>query len=223
LAKAIDVSKASDGAFDVTVGPLVRLWRLARRTQQLPDAKEIADAKSRVGYQKMELDPKKHTVRLLVPGMLLDLGGIAKGYAADELLAVLRAQGITRALVAAGGDIAVGDPPPGVNGWKIDVAPLTKTTPDYALRLANAAVSTSGDAEQFVVINGVRYSHIVDPRTGLGVTGRQSITVIAKNGITSDSMTKAVTLLPPDRALKLIDTLEGAAALMVRQTEKARK
>jgi len=220
LARAQDVSKASNGAFDVTVGPLVKLWRISRRTQKLPDAQELADAKSRVGYQKLELNKNDGTVRLLTPGMLLDLGGIAKGYAGDEMLAVLRKHGIARALVAAGGDIVVGEPPPGATGWKVDVAPLTKAKPDYLLRLTNAAVSTSGDAEQYVVIDGVRYSHIVDPRTGLGITGRRSVTVIAKKGITSDSMTKAVMLLPTDRALKLIDGLDSAAALIVREIEK---
>jgi len=219
LTKAQEVSKASDGAFDVTVGPLIRLWRLTRRTQKLPDPQELADAKARVGYQKMELNEKERTVRLLAPGMLLDLGGIAKGYAADEMLAVLRRHGFTRALVAAGGDIAVGDPPPNAPGWKVDVTPLTKAKPDYSLRLVNAAVSTSGDAEQHVVINGVRYSHIVDPRTGLGVTGRRSVTVIAKHGLTSDPMTKAVMLMPPERAVKLIDGIDGAAALIVKQNE----
>jgi thiamine biosynthesis lipoprotein len=219
LSKAQKVSEASDGTFDVTVGPLVKLWRLARRTQSLPDPAELAEAKARVGFRKLELNDKERTVRLLSPGMLLDLGGIAKGYAADEMLAVLRKNGITRALVAAGGDIAVGDPPPNSPGWVVDVAPLTKAKPEYSLRLANSAVSTSGDAEQFVVIGGVRYSHIVDPRTGLGVTGRRSVTVIAKHGIDSDPLTKAVMLLPPERALKLIDGIDGAAALIVKKTE----
>jgi thiamine biosynthesis lipoprotein len=216
LSKAEELSKASDGAFDVTVGPVVQLWRIARRTQQLPDAKELAAALAKVGYRKVQLDPRKRTVRLLTPGMQLDLGGIAKGYAADEALKVLREKfGITRALVAAAGDITCGDPPPGQEAWAVDIAPIAKGQKPRALRLANAAVSTSGDLEQFVEINGVRYSHIVDPKTGRGVTGRRSVTVIANTGITADSMTKAVTLLARERALALVEATDGAAAYIV--------
>jgi thiamine biosynthesis lipoprotein len=216
LSKAEELSKASDGAFDVTVGPVVQLWRLARRTQQLPDAKELSDAVTKVGYRKVRLDPKARTVRLLTPGMQLDLGGIAKGYAADEALKLLREKfGITRALVAAAGDIACGDPPPDRDAWAVDIAPIAKGQKPRPLRLANAAVSTSGDLEQFVEINGVRYSHVVDPKTGLGVTGRRSVTVIARKGITADSMTKAVMLLPPEQGLSLIEATDGAAAYIV--------
>lgn len=216
LTKAEEMSKASDGAFDVTVGPVVQLWRLARRTQQMPDAAELAAARAKVGYQKVKLDPAKRTVRLLTPGMQLDLGGIAKGYAADEALKLLREKhGITRALVAAYGDITCGDPPPDKDGWTVDIAPIAKGQKPRTLKLANMAVSTSGDLEQFVVINGVRYSHIVDPRTGLGVTGRRSVTVIARQGITADSMTKAVMLLPPEKGLALVEKTDGAAAYIV--------
>ena len=216
LSKAQELSKASDGAFDVTVGPVVQLWRLARRTQQLPDATELSAARARVGWRKMRLDPAKRTVQLTTPGMQLDLGGIAKGYAADEALKLLREKhGISRALVAAAGDITCGDAPPDKPAWDVDIAPIAKGQRPRRLKLANAAVSTSGDLEQFVEIDGVRYSHIVDPRTGLGVTGRRSVTVIAKQGITADSMTKAVMLLPPERGLALVEATDGAATYIV--------
>ena len=216
LQKAEELSEKSNGAFDVTVGPVVQLWRLARRTQRLPDAKEFAAARARVGYQKVKLNPAKKTVQLTTPGMQLDLGGIAKGYAADEALKLLREKfGIKRALVAAYGDIACGDPPPGEDAWKVDIAPIAKSQKPRMLKLANAAVSTSGDLEQFVEIGGVRYSHVLDPRTGLGLTGRRSVTVIAPNGITADSMTKAVSVLPPERGLKLVEDTPGTAAYIV--------
>jgi thiamine biosynthesis lipoprotein len=216
LRKAEEMSERSDGAFDVTVGPVVQLWRLARRTQELPDPKEFAAARARVGYKKVQLDAAKKTVRLLTPGMQLDLGGIAKGYAADEALKLLREKfGIERALVAAAGDIACGDPPPGQTGWKVEVAPIAKSQKPRALTLANAAVSTSGDLEQFVEIGGVRYSHVLDPKTGLGLTGQRSVTVVAPRGVTADSMTKAVSVLPPERALKLVEETPGAAGYIV--------
>lgn len=216
LTKAYELSEASDGAFDVTVGPVVQLWRLARRTQRLPDSDELASALSKVGYKKVELDAKKRTVRLLTPGMQLDLGGIAKGYAADEALKLLRQKfGITRALVAASGDITCGDPPPDKDAWVVAIAPIARGQKPRTLKLANAAVSTSGDLEQFVEIGGVRYSHIVSPKTGLGVTGRRSVTVIARRGITADSMTKAVMLMPPGKGLALVEATAGAAAYIV--------
>src|SRR5205807_2426091 len=113
LRRAEEVSRRSDGAFDVTVGPVVRLWRRARRTQKLPDRDQLAQALARVGYKNVRLDARARTVQLLKPGMQLDLGGIAKGYAADEALKALKKHGVTRALVAAGGDVAMSGPPPG--------------------------------------------------------------------------------------------------------------
>src|SRR5207244_2213927 len=161
------------------------------------------------------------TVELLKAGMQLDLGGIAKGYSADEALAVLKQQGIPRALVAAGGDIAVSGPPPDAEGWTIGIAPLEDPNqkPSRYLLLHDAAVSTSGDAEQYVEIDGKRYSHIVDPRTGIGLVGRQSVTVVARHGIMADSLTKVVSVLGPERGLAIIDGLEGVAALVVSKVE----
>jgi thiamine biosynthesis lipoprotein len=216
LQKGEELSKRSDGAFDVTVGPVVQLWRIARRTQEVPDPKTFAAARAKVGYKNLALDARNKTVQLLVPGMLLDLGGIAKGYAADEALKVLREKfGIKQALVAAYGDIACGDPPPGEVGWKVEIAPIAKSQKPRTLILANSAVSTSGDLEQFVEIGGTRYSHVLDPRTGWGLTGRRSVTVIAPLGVTADSMTKAVSVLPPEQALKLVEDTPGAAAYIV--------
>ncbi len=217
LQKAATLSEQCDGAFDVTVGPVVQLWRLARRTQELPEPKEFAAARAKVGYKNVKLDPAKKTVQLLTPGMELDLGGIAKGYAADEVLKLLRDEfGIRQALVAASGDIACGDAPPGTAGWKVEIAPIAKSHKPRMLTLINAAVSTSGDLEQFVEIKGVRYSHVLDPRTGLGLTGQRSVTVIATHGIDADSMTKAVSVLPTEQAMKLIEGTPGAACYVVR-------
>jgi FAD:protein FMN transferase len=222
LARAQEVSRLSDGAFDVTVGPVARLWRRSRKTQQLSDPEKLAQARSLVGYQNMRLDEKAHTVQLLKPGMQLDLGGIAKGYAADEALGVLQQQGITRALVAAGGDIAVSGPPPDAPGWTIGIAPLEDPNrkPSQYLLLHDGAVSTSGDAEQYVEIGGKRYSHIVDPKTGVGLVGRQSVTVVARHGIMADSLTKVVSVRGPESGFAIIDGLENVSALVVRRTDK---
>ena len=159
LQRAQKMSKLSDGAFDVTVGPYVRLWRFARKRKVLPTSAEIAVARAAVGWQKLRLDARARTVTLLVPNMRLDLGSIGKGYAADQALQVLKGRGIDRALVAASGDIAIGDPPPGQRGWKIGIAALdgvTNQAPQTVL-LHNVGISTSGDTEQFIEINGVRF------------------------------------------------------------------
>jgi FAD:protein FMN transferase len=214
LAKGKEVSELSDGAFDVTIGPVVRLWRQVRKDRRLPDPDVLKAALDRVGYKKMELDPKTKTVDLKVAGMMLDLGGIAKGYAADEGLKVLTKHGITSALVAASGDIAVSSPPPGKAGWRVDIAALPGTKEPRQVLLKDAAISTSGDSEQFVEIAGTRYSHIVDPRTGLGQTGRRSVTVIARRGIEADSLTKMAAIMPPDKAIAVIETIDRAATLI---------
>jgi len=214
LALSQQFARRSQGAFDVTVGPVVRLWRRARRMQELPAAEKLAAARRLVGYARLHLDARTQAIRLDKSGMLIDLGGIAKGFAADAAMAILKDHGINSALVAAGGDIVTSAAPPGLRGWTVAVRALTSA--DEAamihLLLANAAVSTSGDAEQFVEINGVRYSHIVDPRTGQALTGRRSATVVAPSGATSDALATAVSVLDPLRARRLIDRTEGAAA-----------
>ena len=141
---------------------------------------------------------RDHTVLLKLPGMQLDLGGIAKGYAADEALATLRARGIKSALVAVGGDIAIGDAPPGQQGWRIGLEPV-----GGELLLHNAAVSTSGDTEQFREIGGVRYSHIIDPKTGRGITSRIAVTVVARRGLEADPIATAISVLGEERGRAL--------------------
>lgn len=220
LSAAQDLAVRSNGAFDVTVGPVIRLWRRARRQRALPEADRIAAALELTGFSRLSLDGKQQTAQLAKPGMLLDVGGIAKGFAADEALKTLKRAGIEQALVALGGDVAVSNPPPGKKGWTIEIASLNHAgaPKPRPLLLANAAVSTSGDAEQFVEIAGIRYSHIIDPRTGNALTGRRSVTVVAANGIDSDALATAVSVMDPREGLKLIDATRGAAALVVAET-----
>jgi len=217
LSRAQALSQQSEGAFDVTVGPVVKLWRKARKTGVMPAEDELAATRKLVGYQSIRIDPKSGTVELRKPGMQLDLGGIGAGYAVDQALKVLKAEGIKSALIDASGDIGVSDAPPGRPGWRIGVAPLEPDAePSRYLLLRNAAVTTSGDAFQFVEIDGKRYSHIVDPKAGLGMTERSAVTVIAKDCTTADSHTKAVMLLGPQKGIALIEGIEGAAAIIVR-------
>lgn len=227
LSAAHQFSEASSGAFDVTVGPYVRLWRRARRTGQLPSGERLKQARTSVGYSLVELVDAERRVRLKRPGMRLDLGGIAKGYAADEALEVLREHGIGRALVDAGGDLSVGEAPPGQRRWRIAIAPLREESAERGpasrdqehagarvLLLSNCGVATSGDAYQFVEFEGRRYSHIVDPRTGMGVVGSSSVTVVAPDGMTADALASAVSVLGPEQGMALIEKSPGAAALV---------
>lgn len=222
LEKSQHMAELSDGAFDVTIGPVVRLWRRTRRTGELPSADALAHAREPVGWRKLKLDRKNKTVTLTVPNMQLDLGGIGKGYAADQALQVLKAHGITRALVAASGDIAVGDAPPGERGWRVGIGMLDGKTSDLArnLLLKNATVSTSGDREQFVEIGGKRYSHIVDPRTGIGMTERLQVSVVAKHGEDSDSFDTAISVMGAESGLALIDKRSDLAAFILRKHNK---
>lgn len=214
LARSQEVARRSDGAFDITCGPLVALWRKARKSRTLPDPIEIERARALVGWQKLQLDPVKRTARLSAPGMKLDLGGIGKGYADDCAQQVLRAHGITRALVEAGGDIVVSSPPPGQKGWRIRVANAGDGRSEPLLLFANRAISTSGDTEQFVEIDGKRYSHILDPRTGQALTDRIQVTITARDGLTSDSLSTAASVLGPEKARALTDSYPGAAVFI---------
>lgn len=217
LQTSVALSEKSGGEFDVTVGPLVRLWRKARRSKQLPTAEQIAVARTLVGYKMIRLDPQSQTVELTKSGMQLDLGGIAVGYACDDVLPLFKSRGLTRVMIDASGDILCGDAPPDTNGWIIGIAPDTPDgPPSRHVLLQNAAISTSGDLFQHVEFNGVRYSHIVDTKTGLGLTDRSLVAVIAKDCISADAWSTTVSLLGPERGLKFIDERLGSAAFILR-------
>lgn len=219
LEKSREWHARSGGLLDPTIAPVGRLWRRARRERKLPDPSRIADALALVGMDKLTLDPAARTVRLSKPGMKLDVGGIAKGLAAQAGIDVLREQGVDRALVAAAGDIVVSGPPPGAEGWTIGVASLepTKTPPEIYLSLKDCATSTSGDAERFVVIDGRRYSHIISPKTGQAFEERASVTVVAPDGTTADALETTVYMMGPEKGLAWIDTIPGASAVYTRE------
>ena len=218
LERAQQFARGTDGAFDITCGPVVSLWRKARREKKLPDAVKLEEARRAVGFDKLKLNAREHTAELLAPYMRLDLGAIAKGYAVQEAIKVLRARGIRSALVTGGGDMAAGDAPPGADGWRIELAPLDATNAPAAefVLLKNAALATSGDLFQHVEIDGVRYSHIVDPRTGIGLTDHSLVVVIAADGMTADALSTSVSVLGPELGLKFAES-QGACVRIVRQ------
>lgn len=193
ISEARDLAEKTNGYFDPTLGPLTKLWRESRRRSALPDAQTLAAARAACGWQNLLLNPAKQTVTLMKPAMRLDLGGIAKGQAADAMFAMMKKHAIARSCITAGGDVRMGDPPPDSNGWKIGV----RTGEDSEeLVLSNCAVSTSGDLHQFIEIGGTRYSHIIDPATGLGITRSHSATVIAATATVSDALATACCVAP---------------------------
>ena len=212
LSRAVQIASATDGAFDPSVGPLVALWREARRVQRLPRTPQIDSARALVGWRHIALDTAGRRVRLLRAGMRLDLGGIAKGDIVQQAVMTLRAHGITSALVEAGGDIALSDPPPGQPGWRIDAPHADSSVRARAAALSNAVISTSGPSMQFVEIGGTRYSHVVDPRTGVGLTSGVYATVIADDGALSDALSTALTVLGGDEAVRVLARYPGVIA-----------
>lgn len=221
------VGYQTDGAFDVTVGPITRLWRQARRQKKLPDAGKLNEALASVGFKNMELSEPatdhvsgKTTVQLTKPQMRLDLGGIAQGYAAEAALKIIEEHGFRSAMVNASGDIVAGDPPPGQKGWKIGLVSLDpKLPPSEFAYLSHGALTNSGDAFQFTEVNGKRYSHIVDPKTGIGLTTRMSVTVWHPDGTMADAIDSAVCVLGPEKGVKLIESIPDCAALLIFATE----
>jgi thiamine biosynthesis lipoprotein len=224
IQESIRVAKETEGAFDITVGPFVRAWRVARKTHQLPTPEQIVEMRKSIGSDKLRLDARAQTVTLLAPNMDIDLGGIGKGFAADKALAAMRKWGVTRAIVAASGDIAIGDAPPGREGWKVGIQALDGAPDELAhtVLLHNAGVSTSGDTEQNVEIGGVRYSHIIDPKTGLGMTNHIQTTIIGPNATATDGLDTPTAIMGVTRALVLIDSQPKLAALIVTRDAEGR-
>jgi thiamine biosynthesis lipoprotein len=208
LAASQDYARLSQGSFDITVGPLVRLWRAARKDRILPSPEAIAEARSKSGWEKLVLDRVQGRAELKVAGMRLDLGGIGKGLACDRALAAMKALGVTCAFVDTGGGMALGDPPPGKPGWRIAMLGDAKRL----LILSNCGVATSGDTEQFVEIDGVRYSHLVDPSTGMGLRRQEMATVVAPSGMEADALTKPCCILGPEQAFPLLASRPGVHA-----------
>ncbi|BCW97334.1 MAG: hypothetical protein KatS3mg024_0161 [Armatimonadota bacterium] len=201
------LSRLSGGAFDVTCGPAVRLWREARKSQSFPALSDLRRARALVDWRAVKLFPETREVRLRKEGMLLDLGGIAKGYACDEAIRVLRRRGIRSALIEMGGDIVASGPPPGQPGWRIELP----NAPDAerVMILVDGAVSSSGDTEQFVELDGKRFSHIVDPRSALALTSRIAVTVQAPRGMLSDALSTAVSVLGAEDGRMLLRHFPG--------------
>jgi len=210
LSRAQEIAEASGGAFDVTAGPYVRLWREARSLGRPPSRAEIDAVRALVGWQKLRLSRgPEPTAQLVLQGMQLDLGGIAKGYAAERALKGLMARAHPDSLVQLGGDVFVGSPPPNREWWFMDAGCDEGELPAQRLTVVQGAVSTSGDTEQHLLHEGVRYSHVIDPRSGEAMTNRLCITILSRDGVTADALSSAVRVLGAEQGRELVRRFGG--------------
>ena len=216
------ISRHTHGNFDVTVGPAVQLWRRAMRRNSFPTEAELRTAMESVGYRHVKLRHRSQSVRLTHSGMRLDVGGIGKGFAADEAVKVLEKLGIKSVLIDAGGDITLRDPPPGKTVWEISIDsgnPQDSTT--STISLANAAIATSGDAYRYLEHEGIRYSHIVDPKTGVGLRFQVRTTVVAPKGTSADALATAFSVAGIKHGKKIIRKFPGVKVWLL-ETEGAK-
>jgi FAD:protein FMN transferase len=202
VARALEIARQTDGAFDPTVRPLVELWGFLWKEHRFPGSNELASTLPRVDYRFVELDPARRTIRFLTNGVSLDLNAIAKGYAVDCAIEKLRALGITNAMVRAGGDLRVIGSPPGETAWTVQLEDPNKRGERRIIKLRDQALSTAGSYENFFIRDGKRYSHVLNPRTGLPVEGIASCSVLADTCMESDAWSTALFVLGPDRALQ---------------------
>ncbi len=194
LEACVEYSRSTEGTFDITVGPLVRVWGFFKGSGRLPHRAEIRTAAAGVGYRHLALDRETLTVRFRRPGMEIDPGGIGKGYAIDRVADLLRQAGIESALISAGGSSIYGlGAPPGEPGWKVRIKhPREAFRTVGELTLRDESMSTSGSYEKFFVAGGRMYSHIFDPRTGYPARGTASVSVVAPRTLDSEAWTKPV-------------------------------
>jgi len=214
ISKAVRYNRDSDGAFDITVGPLMKAWGFFRGEGRMPSAGELAAARRHVGASHVKLMPAAKSIRFDESGVELDLGGIAKGYAVDRVVALLRAQRIPAALISAGGSTIYGiGVPPGHDGWEVGIQdPIDPSKIARTVYLKDRALSVAGSSEKSFEVDGVRYSHIMDPRTGMPAQGMLSVAVLTGTGTAGDALDDAFFVLGPEGSRKMMKHLTGTEA-----------
>ncbi len=223
LQKSLEFSRLTDGAFDITVGPLVDMFHTTKKEHVAPTQEQIEQAKAKVGFEKLILEDANRTVRFAVDGMRIDLGGIAKGYAVDKAVEAARRCGAVGVMVDIGGDVrCFGAPPEGRDDWRIGLQDPNSAVEGLSggglvltLTVTNTAVATSGDYQQFAMIDGKRYSHIMNRQTGTSVEGLSSVTIIAENATDADALATSISVMGPEKGLALIEKLPKIEAILM--------
>ena len=206
ITKAQEIAGITEGSFDITIRPLAELWGFIWKEYHLPTAEQLEDVLPRVNYRLVQLDAEHRTVHFRLAGVSLDLGGIAKGFAVDCAIEKLWSGGVSTAMVKAGGDLRVIGAPPGKTNWIVQLEDPAKEGRRTSVQLRDAALSTSGNYENFFEIGGVRYSHILNPRTGWPVQGIAACTVIAPTCVDSDAMATACFVYGVEKSLAKLGT-----------------
>lgn len=213
LSLSSELHQKSQGAFDPSLRPLSILWRQARFSKRKPAPFLIEKALQRVGFQHLELNPQALEITFHKPSMSLDCGAIAKGAILDAAYQVLINHNTPISLIDAGGDMVIGQSPPSQNGWIIKIEGFQNMT----LKLENCSIATSGDRYQNLILDGHRYSHIIDPRTGQALKDSHQVTVIAPNAALADGLASTLSLMPPKDALTFISKYSSCEALLLKE------
>jgi thiamine biosynthesis lipoprotein len=205
----------TNGIFDITIGPYSQLWRRAGRKDRLPTPEQINNASERVGFKNIHVDPDNGKVMLGREGMQLDLGGIAKGFAVDEVFNIFYNAGINQLLVDGGGDIRTGEAPPGAKGWKLVLENLQDD--NQVMYANNTSIATSGDLYRYVLLDSVKYGHIIDPRTGYGLTTRRTVTIQASNCMEADVLASTLSIMGAKDGSDFLSEMPDIKAIIVEE------
>ena len=222
ITRSKDAWEGSGKTFDITIGALTQLWRKAKKENRFPSEAEIKAAKDLTGFKNLIINKRSKTISFKKPGIRFDFGGIVPGYTAQRVIDFLKTKNVNIALVDASGDIVMSDAPPGKDGWAIGInLPENENELwDKKLELKNFAVSTSGDVYRYTIHDGIKYSHIIDQRTGYGVTSQRNVTVITKYGADADWLATACSILPIKKALKLAKKEHASILIATMNGEK---
>ncbi len=222
IKRSIKISEVTQGAFDITYGSVdKKLWNFDKEMTSLPDASVAKKAVHLINYRNVILNEKKSTVYLKEKGMRIGFGGIGKGYAAERAKLVLQNEGVKDGIVNASGDLCAWGVQPNGKEWTIGIAdPNAARNPFSYLSVSNSAIATSGNYEKFITINGKRYSHTIDPKTGLPVSGIKSVTIISPNAEIADAMATPVMIMGIKVGLNMVDQLKGIGCIIVDENDK---
>ncbi len=222
IERSIKISSITQGAFDITYGSIdKRLWNFDETMTALPSAKKAKQMVRLINYRNIVLDKERGTVFLTQKGMRIGFGGIGKGYAAESAKTVMKQKGVESGIVNASGDLTAWGTQPDGKNWTVGIVhPDDKTLPFSYLNISDTAVATSGNYEKFVIINGKKYSHTIDPRTGMPVSGIKSVTIISPNAEISDAMATPVMVMGVNHGLNLINQLKEVECIIIDDNNK---
>jgi thiamine biosynthesis lipoprotein len=216
IERSITISKITDGAFDISYASIDKLWKYDGSMNAMPSNEDIENSVAKIGYQNIVLDKKNQTVFLKLEGMKIGFGAIGKGYAADKVRSMLKAEGVESGIINASGDLTTWGTQPDGSDWKVGITnPLNKDNIFSWFPVVNAAVATSGNYEKYVTFNGLKYSHIIDPRTGYPATGILSVTIFAPSAELCDALATSVFITGVETGLNMINQIKGVECIII--------